>query len=147
MITRRALLTAATGWGLGGAAAARIHRVQMLNRGPGGAMVFDPAFLRAELGDLVRFVPTDPGHNAEVIVGLAPTGTPPTRGAMGAVFDLRLERPGLYGVKCAPHFGMGMVALIAVGDVRASRPGFEAGVARLPGLARRRMTEALARLG
>jgi len=63
------------------------------------------------------------------------------------VFDLRLERPGLYGVKCAPHFGMGMVALIAVGDVRASRSGFEAGVARLPGLARRRMIEALARLG
>ncbi|HEY8128674.1 MAG TPA: plastocyanin/azurin family copper-binding protein, partial [Hyphomicrobium sp.] len=25
------------------------------------------------------------------------------------------EKPGIYGVKCLPHYGMGMVALVQVG--------------------------------
>jgi pseudoazurin len=27
-----------------------------------------------------------------------------------------LDKEGVYGVKCAPHYGMGMVALVVVGQ-------------------------------
>mgnify|MGYP006188880013 CR=1 FL=1 len=40
--------------------------------GPGGAMVFSPAFVQARPGDTIRFVPTNPGHNAETIAGPLP---------------------------------------------------------------------------
>ena len=30
--------------------------------------------------------------------------------------DIFVEKDGVYGVKCAPHYGMGMVALVVVGE-------------------------------
>ena len=38
--------------------------VKMKNQGPGGLMVFEPAFVSAAVGDKVHFVPADMGHNA-----------------------------------------------------------------------------------
>jgi pseudoazurin len=35
-------------------------------------------------------------------------------------FSLTVTEPGLYGVKCTPHFAMGMVGLIQVGDAPAN---------------------------
>jgi plastocyanin len=48
--------------------------VKMLNSGPGGMMVFDPAFVRLKPGDRIKFVPADKGHNVETIKGMAPDG-------------------------------------------------------------------------
>ena len=31
------------------------------------------------------------------------------------MFTVTLDKEGVYGVKCSPHYGMGMVALIEVG--------------------------------
>ena len=28
---------------------------------------------------------------------------------------MTFEQPGIYGIKCLPHYGMGMVAMIVVG--------------------------------
>ena len=28
---------------------------------------------------------------------------------------MTFDKPGVYGVKCLPHYGMGMVALVVVG--------------------------------
>lgn len=124
--------------------AAAEHTVQMLNRGPEGAMVFSPAFIQAQPGDTIRFVPHDPGHNAETVAGMLPMGAPAQRGAMGREFALRVSRPGLYGVKCSPHFSMGMVALIQVGRAPANRASVQATIARTPTLARRRFTDLFA---
>ena len=45
------------------------HEVQMLNKGPEGQRNwFEPALLRIEPGDTVRFVPTDKGHNSASVV-------------------------------------------------------------------------------
>src|SRR5262245_57706486 len=50
--------------GAGAANAAEIE-VKMLNKGTdGGVMVFEPAFVKIEPGDSVKFVATDKGHNA-----------------------------------------------------------------------------------
>ena len=147
MLKRTFLSLAAAGMALAmaGEAAAAEHRVQMLNRGDGGTMVFSPAVVRARPGDTIRFVPTDPGHNAETIAGMLPAGVQVTRGAMGREYVLRVTQPGVYGVKCAPHYSMGMVGLVIVGDGTANRAAAQAAAGRAPNLARRRFAEYFAR--
>ncbi len=100
---------------LGTAAQAATHEVIMLNKGADGAMVFEPAFVVAQPGDTILFKATDKGHNAETIKGMLPEGAEAFKGKMGKDVSVTLTDEGLYGVKCAPHFSMGMVALIQVG--------------------------------
>ena len=147
MLKRTFITLAAAGLALAmaGEAAAAEHRVQMLNRGDGGTMVFSPAVVRARPGDTIRYVPTDPGHNAETIAGMLPAGVQVTRGAMGREYVLRVTEPGVYGVKCAPHYSMGMVGLVIVGDGSANRATAQAAAGRAPNIARRRFTEYFAR--
>lgn len=92
------------------------HEVQMLNRGDAGTMVFEPAALEIEPGDTVTFVAADPGHNAETIAGMLPEGAESFRTAIGETVEITFDEPGLYGIKCTPHYAMGMVMLIQVGD-------------------------------
>ena len=100
---------------LAGAAQAADHQVQMLNKGDKGAMVFQPDFIQAQPGDTVTFVPTDKGHDAESIKGMIPDGAEPFKGKMNEQITVTLDKEGVYGVKCTPHYGMGMVALVVVG--------------------------------
>jgi pseudoazurin len=79
-------------------------------------MVFDPAFVKIQPGDTVRFVPADKGHNAELIKGMAPEGAPSFKTVVGKEETVTFDKPGLYGFKCSPHYIMGMVGLIEVGD-------------------------------
>lgn len=98
----------------GGADAAE-HQILMLNKGEKGAMVFEPDFVRAAPGDTVRFIPTDKGHNAETIKGMVPDGAEPFKSKFNKEIVVTLENEGVYGVKCAPHYAMGMVAIVQVG--------------------------------
>ena len=97
-----------------------VHEVRMLNKGEAGAMVFEPAYVRAEPGDVIRFVPTDKGHNVESIDGMLPDGVEAFRTGFNEAFDLTVDAQGVYGVKCTPHdamgMGMGMGAVIQVCD-------------------------------
>lgn len=91
--------------------------VKMLNKGSDGqVMMFEPAFLRVQPGDTVRFIPTDKGHDAETIPGMLPDGAQPFKGKLSEELKVTFQTPGLYGYRCLPHFGMGMVGLIAVGN-------------------------------
>jgi pseudoazurin len=99
-----------------GAAGAAEIEVMMLNKGEKGAMVFQPDFVSAAPGDTIRFVPTDKGHNVETIKGMLPEGAEAFKSKFNEVFSITLDKEGVYGVKCAPHYGMGMVALIEVGQ-------------------------------
>ena len=119
--------------------------VQMKNKGAAGLMVFEPAFVQAAQGDRIRFVPTDLAHNAEPIPGMLPAGVVAGAGAMNKEYVLTLTKPGLYGIKCKPHFGMGMIALIKAG----TKPAPNAAVVRtaaatMPPLAKKRMEPLLA---
>ncbi|THV20193.1 pseudoazurin [Peteryoungia ipomoeae] len=117
--------------------------VKMLNKGAEGAMVFEPAGLKIAPGDSVTFIPTDKGHNAEVIKGMIPEGAAEFKGKMNEQIKVTFDVPGLYGVKCAPHVGMGMVAAIVVGDAPAANlDAFNA--AKLPKKARERIDAAVA---
>lgn len=101
--------------GLASGASAEEHVVRMLNQGSTGPMAFEPAIVRIAPGDSVRFVPTDPGHNAESIPRMLPAGVRPFRGGIGQEFTVTFTTPGVYGYKCLPHYAMGMVGLVIVG--------------------------------
>ncbi len=91
------------------------HEVLMLNKGAKGAMVFEPDFIQAAPGDTITFIPTDKSHNAESIPGMIPEGAVKFRGKLNEKFTLTLTSEGVYGVKCLPHYGMGMVFLAVAG--------------------------------
>ncbi len=90
--------------------------VKMLNKGDKRAMVFEPDFIKAMPGDTIKFLPTDKGHNVESIKGMMPEGVAPFKSDLNEEFILTVEKDGVYGIKCTPHYTMGMVALIAVGE-------------------------------
>jgi pseudoazurin len=116
---------------MGGAAFAESFEVQMLNVGSDGErMVFEPAFIQAAAGDTIRFIPTDRGHNAELNDGMFPEGAEQFEGRINEELEITLDVEGVYGVICKPHFSMGMVMTIAVGDVAAPEEFLEGRVPR-----------------
>lgn len=140
--------TLATGLALaammGSAAFAETFEVRMLNKGESGSMVFEPAALRIAAGDTVKFIPADKGHNAETVKGMIPEGASKFSGKINEEFDVTLTEPGFYGVKCKPHWGMGMVMVIAVGDDTADADSFLAG--KMPKKAKTQFEESLSGL-
>jgi len=130
-----ALAFVALAVGFGSGAVAAEFEVHMLNKGANGqAMVFEPAMLKIAPGDTVNFVPVDKGHNAEVIARMLPDGAEPFKGSIGQAFSVTFDVPGAYAYKCLPHFAMGMVGLIVVGDAPANIEDIKG--AKLPGKAR-----------
>ncbi|MTE01917.1 pseudoazurin [Paracoccus sp. YIM 132242] len=120
------------------------HEVHMLNKGEAGMMVFEPAFVKAAPGDTVHFIPTDKSHNVEAIKDILPAGVEPFKSKMNEEYTLTVTEPGLYGVKCTPHFAMGMVGLIQVGDAPANVDA--AKTAKMAKKARERMDAELAQV-
>jgi pseudoazurin len=98
-----------------GVASAAEVEVKMLNKGDKGTFVFEPDFLKVAPGDTVTFVSTDKGHNAETIKGMIPEGAKGFKSALGKDFSVTFTQNGVYGIRCTPHYGMGMVAMIVVG--------------------------------
>lgn len=134
-------LTAALALGvtLAGPVYAETFEVQMLNKGTDGNLVFEPAFLKIAKGDTVSFVATNKGHNAETIKGMIPEGAEPFAGKISKGIDVTLTNEGLYAVKCKPHYALGMVMTIAVGDNVSVPASFFKG--RIPKKAKQRLEQ------
>lgn len=111
-----AALTLGAAVAFAGTASAADIEIKMLNKGEKGMMVFEPDFVRAAPGDTIHFVPVDKGHNAETIKGMIPEGAQPFKSQFSKELTVTLDKEGVYGVKCMPHYAMGMVALIEVGE-------------------------------
>ncbi len=93
------------------------HVVETLNRHPDDKKrrnVFSPNILKIQPGDTVTFKPTDKGHNSVSIDGMLPGGAQPWNGKTSKEISVILDVPGVYGYKCVPHYGVGMVGLIIV---------------------------------
>ena len=118
-------------------AAAAEFEVDMLNRGPDGVTVFEPPLTKVAVGDTVHFVAKDKGHNAQTIPGMIPDGATPINGQISQDVTVTFTVPGLYGVRCVPHYAMGMVALVVVGDAPANLEAAKA--VNLPPLAKKRV--------
>lgn len=139
------LISAVVGLGLFATPAeAKEHQVKMLNKGTEGMMVFEPAYLNVAPGDTVKFVATNKGHNAESIAGMIPQGAAPFKGKIDQEIVVRFSKPGLYGYKCLPHLGMGMVGIVQVGSA-ANKAQVQAAAAKLPGMGKTRMLQYLER--
>ncbi|HRP77677.1 MAG TPA: pseudoazurin [Aquamicrobium sp.] len=110
------MLAAAAAIAMAGAASAAEHEVHMLNKGEKGAMVFEPDFLKVEPGDTVKFLVTDKGHDAQSIKGMLPEGVEGFKGKINQEVTFTVEKEGVYGIKCTPHYAMGMVMLIVAGE-------------------------------
>ncbi len=128
---------------LAGTANAADHQVQMLNKSANGVMVFEPNYIEAAPGDTVTFVPTDKGHDAASIDGMIPEGAQPFKGEISKPVTVTVDKEGVYGVKCVPHYGMGMVALIVVGKATNLE---EAKKVKQPGKAKAVFAELLAKV-
>jgi pseudoazurin len=114
---RKLLLSAALLVGSTVAAFAETIEVQMLNSNDAGdKMVFSQELIRAEIGDVIRFIPTDRSHNAESVKDALPEGQEAFKGKMSSEVEYLVTETGLTAVVCQPHQTMGMVALIVVGS-------------------------------
>lgn len=127
---------------LPGAASAKEIVVHMKNQGAEGMMVFEPSFVKAAPGDVIHFEPSDAAHNAETIPTMLPAGATPMKGVMGKEVSMTVTKPGLYGIKCMPHYTMGMVALVQVGKVTPAELAAAKAVKLAP-MAQKRMAAAL----
>jgi pseudoazurin len=123
-------------------ASAKEVQVKMLNAGAAGTMVFEPAFVKLSPGDTVRFVSVNPGHNAQSLPDMIPAGAQPFQTPISKDGVVKFTAPGLYGYKCMPHYGMGMVGLIQVGAA-SNKDAVATAAAKLPPRAKARMTAAL----
>jgi pseudoazurin len=90
------------------------HVVEALSTDSSGeTMVFEPGYLKIELGDTVIFKPSDPSHNAESI--FLPPSASSFMTPMGKDVAITFSEEGVYLYKCTPHLVLGMVGVIQVG--------------------------------
>ena len=92
------------------------HIVKMLNQGSSGVMVFEPAFLKINVGDTVTFESTDAAHNSASISGMIPSSANSWNGQLSRDLTVTFDISGIYGYQCTPHSMMAMVGVIQVGE-------------------------------
>ena len=91
--------------------------VKMVNADASGqVMVFDPPFIKANIGDTVTFLPTDMLHNSQSVPGLIPSSASSWNGAMNEKITVELNAEGVYVYQCTPHIALGMIGVIQVGE-------------------------------
>ena len=96
------------------------HEVKMLNQGPTGVMVFEPAVLKINIGDSVTFESTDAAHNSASIPGMIPSSASSWNGGLSQNITVMFDVAGIYGYQCTPHSMMAMVGVIQVGDDKSN---------------------------
>ena len=89
--------------------------IEMLNKRDKEKMVYSEDVVRIEVGDTITWVPTSKGHNVHFIAG--PEGWElPKKSKNNKEVAITFDTPGVYLYQCTPHAGMGMIALVVVGD-------------------------------
>ena len=96
------------------------HQVKMLSSNAGEMMVFEPPVLEIKPGDTVRWLNANPGHNSVSIDEMTPNGGATWNGKMNEEIIVKFDVEGVYGYKCTPHYILGMVGIIIVGDASSN---------------------------
>ncbi len=90
--------------------------VEMLNkRDDGEKMVFSEDVVKVDVGDTIKWVATNKGHNVEFIAGPDGANLPPKSGLNKDV-SMTFDKPGVYLYICTPHKVMGMIGIVIVGN-------------------------------
>lgn len=92
------------------------YEVKMLSSGKGGSMVFEPSVINIQPGDSVKWLNASPSHNAASINEMMPSGAKAWNGKMNEEIVVEFTEEGVYGYKCTPHYILGMVGLVIVGN-------------------------------
>ena len=92
------------------------YEVKMLSSGNGGSMVFEPPVIKIQPGDSIKWLNANPGHNTVSINEMIPSGAKTWNGKMNEEIVVEFTEEGVYGYKCAPHYILGMVGLVIVGN-------------------------------
>ena len=92
------------------------RQIQMLNKDDqGNKMVYSEELVYVDVNESITWVPTDKGHNVEIIA--APEGFDiPKKSKNGKEVTIEFTVPGIYYYWCTPHKGMGMIGLVVVGN-------------------------------
>ena len=89
--------------------------IDMLNlREDGERMVYSQDVVNIEVGDTVKWLPKDGGHNVEFVSGPDSFEIPP-KSYINREVSIKFDIPGIYLYVCSPHSIMGMIGLIVVG--------------------------------
>mgnify|MGYP001201914253 FL=1 len=92
--------------------------IEMLNKdADGNKMVFSEEIVRIGIGDTVTWVPTDKGHNVEMV---SSPNDMKFKSKNNKEVSLTFEQTGIYYYWCTPHKGMGMIGLILVGEDKSN---------------------------
>ena len=130
-----------------GHASGKVHIVQMLNKSTVDTkqkMVYEPSIIKVNVGDVVKFVSTDPGHNSSSVKCMLPPGAKDWASKINKDFEVTFEKDGTYGYMCTPHYGMGMVGVVLVGNHKVNYD--EAKAIKHRGKAKKRFKEAFAQI-
>ena len=90
--------------------------VKMLNKGTEGVMVFEPALVKINPGRHGEVRRLRQGPQCRDHRRHAARGGQKFIGKINEELAITFDKPGVYGYKCKPHYGMGMVGMIVVGD-------------------------------
>ena len=76
---------------------------------------FSKEIVHINSGDVVEWIPTNEGHNVELLI--APEiDFLPKKSKMNEFYSLIFEEPGIYVYGCTPHLNTGMLGLIVVNN-------------------------------
>ncbi len=90
--------------------------IEMLNKNKETKkrMVYSQELVKIDAGQSVEWVPTDKGHNVEMLAG--PDGYDlPKKTKLGETVNIKFTVPGIYLYQCSPHAAMGMIGIVVVG--------------------------------
>jgi pseudoazurin len=90
--------------------------VDMLNAKDGEMYVYSTKIVRVAVGDVVTWKATNAGHNAVFVPKAFPEGAAPLDGMLSKDVSYTFDKPGIYMVKCNPHYGLGMLQAVVVGN-------------------------------
>ena len=89
--------------------------VQMLNKdADGNRMVYSTEIVEIGIGQTVKWIPTDKGHNVEFKE--MPKGVKKFKSKVNKDAEYNFKIPGIYLYICTPHIAMGMIGLVVVGN-------------------------------
>ena len=92
------------------------YTIEMLSSSDGQMMVFKPAVLKINPGDTVTWKASNPGHNTASINEMSPDNALQWDGKINEEVKITFSKEGVYGYKCTPHYILGMVGIVSVGD-------------------------------
>ncbi|MDY7097145.1 MAG: plastocyanin/azurin family copper-binding protein [Pseudomonadota bacterium] len=103
--------------------------------------VFKPRLVNANVGDTIKFIPSDPTHQSSSIDSMVPAGVTGWEGKINEEVSFVIPTTGIYGYKCVPHYAAGMIGMVVVGSGDELTNLEDAKGASHPGLAGREFGE------